>query len=68
MNKETHPAGSIPTDRLEKYYEFGFQYYVAGRCAVLPCSSLSLATFFITLYRDAFEGCTFRPRRQKEAA
>jgi len=52
MNKETHPAGSIPTDRLkEKYYDFGFQYYVAGRCAVLPCSSLSLATFFITLSR-----------------
>jgi hypothetical protein len=35
MNKETNPAGSIPTDRLKgKYYDFGFQYYVAGRCAV----------------------------------
>ena len=33
--KKTKAAGSYPTDRLKgKYYDFGFQYYVAGRCGV----------------------------------
>ena len=31
----TKAVGSYPTDRLKgKYYDFGFQYYVAGRCGV----------------------------------
>jgi hypothetical protein len=35
MNEETNAAGSIPTNRLkEMFYDFGFQYYVAGRCGV----------------------------------